>query len=219
MGGSTREARNPPRGARIQARASYQPGSRFTLDHGAKSGPEPLPMCPRPLGVADNIDRCQATHMSPKQVTHDLPNRCSDHYTFPRGRHATSRTDAQITTHSQAGDMQLSEPMPSYSHVPKAGDTRLAEPMLRSLHIPKRATCNSPNRCPATHMSPKQVTHDLPNRCPDHYTFPSGRHATLRTDAQITTRSQAGDMQLSEPMPRSLHVPKRVTCSSLNQVR
>ena len=199
MGGSTREARNPPRGARIQARASYQPGSRFTLDHGAKSGPEPLPMCPRPLGVADNIDRCQATHMSPKQVTHDLPNRCSDHYTFPRGRHATSRTDAQITTRSQAGDMQLSEPMPSYSHVPKAGDTRLAEPMPRSLHVPKRVTCN------------------FPNRCPDCYTFPSGRHATFRTDAQIATRSQAGDMQLSEPMPRLLHVPKRATCNFPNR--
>ena len=155
--------------------------------------------------------------------------------------------------------MQLSEPMPSYSHVPKAGDTRLAEPMPRSLHVPKGATCNSPNQCPATHMSPKQVTHDLPNRCPDHYTFPrgrhatlrtdathhdlpklslhvpkqvthdlpnrcpdhytfpSGRHATFRTDAQITTRSQAGDMQLSEPMPRLLHVPKRATCNFPNR--
>ena len=191
MGGSTREARNPPRGARIQARASYQPGSRFTLDHGAKSGPEPLPMCPRPLGVADNIDRCQATHMSPKQVTHDLPNRCSDHYTFPRGRHATSRTDAQITTHSQAGDMQLSEPMPSYSHVPKAGDTRLAEPMLRSLHVPKGATCNLRTDAQITTRSqagdmqlsepmprslhvPKRATCNFPNRCPDCYTFPSG---------------------------------------------
>ena len=52
--------------------------------------------------------------------------------------------------------MQLSEPMPSYSHVPKAGDTRLAEPMPRLLHVPKRVTCN------------------FPNRCPDYYTFPSG---------------------------------------------
>ena len=117
----------------------------------------------------------------PKGATCNFPNRCPDHYTFPSGRHATLRTDAQITTRSQAGDMQLSEPMP------------------RLLHVPKGATCN------------------FPNRCPDYYTFPRGRHATFRTDAQITTRSQAGDMQLSEPMPRSLHVPKRATCNFPNR--
>ena len=71
---------------------------------------------------------------------------------------------------------------------------------------------------PPTPTSP-DGTGGPPDRCSDCSTSPSGRHAALQTDAQRTTQLPAGAEMLAGPIPRSRHVPKRVTRCSLDLAR
>ena len=148
-------------------------------------------------------NRCPATHMSPNY----LPNRCPDHYTFPSGRHATFRTDAQITTRSQAGDMQLTHDFRTDAQITTRSQRHATLRTDAKLLTCPQSTCRTDAQITTV---PKRATCNFPNRCQDHYTFPSGRHATFRTDAQLLTCPQAGDTRLAEPSA----LTKRSTRSS-----